>query len=250
MIVAAAPTAAFFMGGSPSEPIKRYPDAMCGRYNLTIGEDSLQDFYDTLGGSFYKMGGPRYNIAPGQSVPVVVMRRGIRELRPMHWGLIPSWAKDKRIGYKMINARSETAHTKPSFRVPIRKARCLIPATGWYEWQKQTDGTKQPFNIHLPHDKPFAFCGLWARWEPEGAEPIESCTILTTEAHKAIKGLHERMPVVLQAKYREKWLDPANTHAADLLGLMQQTETEYTAYRVSPMVGKPANNGPECVEPI
>jgi putative SOS response-associated peptidase YedK len=223
---------------------------MCGRYNLTIGADSLQDFYDTLGGGFYKMSGPRYNIAPGQAVPVVVMHEGQRVLKSMHWGFIPHWAKDKNVGYKMINARSETAHTKPAFRVAIRKSRCLIPATGWYEWQKRADGTKQPFNIHLPHDTPFAMAGLWTHWQPEGGDPIHSCTILTTSAVKALSGLHERMPVILKPDYRAKWLDPNNTHADDLLQLMQNTETNYMAYAVSTMVNKPANDGPECVEPI
>lgn len=219
---------------------------MCGRYNLSATPDALEAFYDELGG-FYRPWTARYNIAPGQNVPVIVMHHGARVLTEMHWGLIPHWAKDRRIGYRMINARSETVFEKPAFRTLIRQSRCLIPATGWYEWQQGADGHKQPFHIQLPAQQPFAFAGLWTRWQAADGEAINSCSILTTQAHADIAQLLERMPIAFTAVQQPDWLNPAVTEAGEIRTLMVSTQAHYTAYPVSSYVNKTANGGQDCI---
>jgi putative SOS response-associated peptidase YedK len=156
-----------------------------------------------------------FNVAPTQPVAAVRVVPGgqERELVELRWGLIPSWADDPKIGYRMINARSETAATKPSFRSAFKVRRCLVVADGYYEWQKR-DGAKQPFYIHMQGGKLFAFAGLWERWVPPDGEAIESCTILTTDANELTKPIHDRMPVIVDPPDFGQWLDPAEKPAA------------------------------------
>jgi putative SOS response-associated peptidase YedK len=154
---------------------------------------------------------PRYNIAPTQSVPVVRSTAvGGRELVELRWGLIPSWATDPAIGSRMINARSETAAAKPAFRAAMRDRRCLIPADGFYEWQKQ-GRHKQPIFIHRGDDAPFAFAGLWEHWSDAQQQALETFTILTTAAKEQLRPLQERMPIILDPDDYAAWLDPALT---------------------------------------
>ena len=162
------------------------------------------------------------------------------------WGLIPSWAKDPGIGSKLINARAETAAEKPSFRSAFKHRRCLIPATGFYEWGK-TDSVKQPFFIRMQDTKPFAFAGLWERWHGTNDSNIDSCTILTTEANDVLSTLHNRMPVILDPDAYELWL---NTDKARLKRLMKPYRSEpLTVYPVSTYVNKPQNDDLKCIEP-
>src|SRR5262249_35048590 len=152
----------------------------------------------------------RYNVAPTQTV--LAVRQLPQAARPefvqLRWGLIPSWADDPKIGYSLINARSETAASKPAFRGPFRESRCLIVADGFYEWQKlQGSKQKQPYHITLKDGNPFAFAGLYAHWA-KGEKPIDSCTILTTDANEMMRPLHDRMPVILDPGSFDKWLDP------------------------------------------
>jgi putative SOS response-associated peptidase YedK len=200
---------------------------------------------------------PRYNIAPTQDIVVVrVMDAGgEREAAMLRWGLIPSWAKEPQSGPPLINARSETLAEKPTFRTAFRRRRCLIPADGFYEWQKPAGsaarGKKQPFYIHRRDDQPFAFAGLWESWTAQDSEPltIESCTIVTTAANKTLAPLHDRMPVILAAGDYALWLDPAIEEPAAVAHLLMPCgDDELAAEPVSTHVNRVANDDPRCVE--
>jgi putative SOS response-associated peptidase YedK len=192
---------------------------------------------------------PSYNVAPTQEVAAVLLESGERRLEMLRWGLIPSWADDPQIGSRMINARSETAAEKPSFRTAFRKRRCLIPADGFYEWQKTGNG-KQPYYIHMKDGSPFVFAGLWETWGGDGKDEIRSCTILTTDPNELIAPIHNRMPVILYPENYELWLDP-DVREVDLLSslLGPYPEDAMEAYPVSRRVNSPANDEPSCIEP-
>jgi putative SOS response-associated peptidase YedK len=222
---------------------------LCGRFTLTdpnVGlavQFGLPQIPDMA---------PRYNIAPTQPVAAVrVPGPGqAREMVMLHWGLVPFWAKDLKIGAQLINARSETAAEKPSFRAAFLQRRCLVIADGFYEWQKQ-NGAKQPYFIRLRHARPFAFAGLWERWEGPGAGPIESCTLLTTEPNDLIRPLHSRMPAILHPDDYSLWLDPEVRQASLVLPLLRPYPAlEMEAYPVSRLVNSPNNDTPQCIEPL
>ncbi len=219
---------------------------MCGRFNLITDAGALVDFFELGQGMELQ---PRYNIAPSRDVAVVRETGGGRALSMLRWGLIPSWAKDPKIGYRMINARAETVAEKPSFRVALRRRRCLIPATGFYEW-KAVPGGKQPYNIQLVDGGLFAFAGLWERWQGGGGQAVESCTIIVTEANRAISPIHDRMPVILDPSDYKNWLDPQLQDAASLQPMLRPCPSNWiNSYPVTPLVGNPKNDGPECVVP-
>ena len=191
----------------------------------------------------------RYNIAPSQEVAVIRQQEGRRTLSFLRWGLVPHWAKDVKIGYKMINARAETLASKPSFRAAFRTRRCIIPARGFYEWKK-AGKTKQPFYICRKEGAPMALAGLWERWEnPEKpGEVVESCTIITTGANALLGQLHNRMPVILERGDFGLWLDPDRQSPKDLLPLLRPAGDGILELRpVSGYVNKPGNEGEECV---
>ena len=178
---------------------------MCGRFTLRSSPQAVAEAFG-LAAALDLL--PRFNIAPGQPVAVVrhEPRAEGRELALLRWGLIPAWADDPSIGYRLADARSETAATKPSFRRAFRSRRCLVVADGFYEWQP-ANGRKQPFFVGLQGDRPFGLAGLWERWE-KGGEPVESCTILTTDANELMQPTHERMPVIIPPEKYRLWLDP------------------------------------------
>jgi putative SOS response-associated peptidase YedK len=221
---------------------------MCGRYTLTRPADLVEELGVEPKGEL----APRYNIAPTQNLPVVRATRegGGRELAVMRWGLIPSWAKDEKIGNKLINARSETAAEKPSFRSAMKSRRCLILADGFFEWAK-IEGAKQPHYIHLKDHKPFVFAGLWERWSKDPEQgPVDSYTILTTSANEAIRPLHDRMPVILDPASHDLWLDP-EVGAGEVKDLLKPYADEAIEYEpVSRLVNNPRNDVPQCVEPL
>ena len=222
---------------------------MCGRFTLT---DPDADIAVQFGLPEIPDIPPRYNIAPTQPVAAVRLRAGeqTRELVMLHWGLIPFWAKDPKIGARMLNARSETAAEKPSFRAAFRRRRCLVIADGFYEWQKQ-NGTKQPFFIHMRDGRPFAFAGLWEHWQGPDASVIESCTLLTTEPNDFLRPVHNRMPVILNPADYELWLDPEVQEADQIQHLLHPYPAqELDAYPVSTFVNRPANDSPTCIEPL
>lgn len=218
---------------------------MCGRFALIVDASVLADVFDVDPPSDLK---PRFNIAPTQNVPVVRQSaHGTRECAMLRWGLIPSWATDEKIGARMINARSETAAEKPSFRSAVKSRRCLVPASGFYEWVKGPDG-KQPHFIHFADARPFAFAGLWERWSKGENGPLETFTILTTTPNDLISDLHDRMPVILPPDTYIDWLEPGALASERLQQLTAPHPADgMEAYPVSTHVNRPANDDPECL---
>lgn len=222
---------------------------MCGRFTLTVDPSQLQETFPWL-----EIQGdliPRYNIAPSQPV-AVVPNDGSRHLDFYIWGLIPSWAKDPKIGSRMINARAESLAEKPAFRGPFRYKRCLIFADGFFEWHQDPDtGVKIPFYIHLKSKKPFAFAGLWDHWLSSDGSEIKSCTIITTEANSLVAQLHNRMPAILQPDAYEIWLDPLMRDTSRLSMLLSPYPVDnLAAYPVSRAVNDPKFDSPECILPV
>ncbi len=230
---------------------------MCGRYTLTAPADELVEVFD-VGALTFDHWPPRYNLAPTQDAPVVVLgHEGERRLGLMRWGLVPAWAADPSIGGRLINARSETAARKPAFRDAFAERRCLVPADGFYEWQKLGASSggrpaKQPWWIHRPDRRPFAFAGLWERWRGrEGGPTLVSFTILTTEPNERVRPLHDRMPVILPDRAAEdRWLAP-EASARELEPLLAAVAEDYlAAWPVSTAVNRPANDAPELIERV
>jgi putative SOS response-associated peptidase YedK len=219
---------------------------MCGRFSLGVNVDRLVgEFGPGLAGLDHE---PRYNIAPGQDVLAVV--RGPEGLRTgrLRWGLVPRWAPDPGGGGRMINARSETAATRPSFRDSFRSRRCWVLADGFYEWQRGPGSRKQPYFIRHPDGRPFAMAGLWDRWR-RGDQEIVSCTILTTEPSEVVAPLHDRMPVILTAGERERWLDPT-VDPGSLQDLLGPYPGPLEAHPVTTLVNHVDNEGPQVQEPV
>jgi putative SOS response-associated peptidase YedK len=217
---------------------------MCGRFLLITPVDELRQLF-----LFDQRPNlpPRFNVAPSQPVPIVrlVADKSARELVLARWGLVPFWAEDVKIGSKMINARVETVQRLPAFREAYKRRRCLIPADGFYEWQTIGE-TKQPMLIRRRDLAPFAFAGLWERWQAKGGEPIESCTIVTTTANRTLAPIHGRMPAILAPADHGRWLDPAGDGQALL---RPAPEDWLEAVPVSMRVNSPRNDDAACIEP-
>ena len=220
---------------------------MCGRFTLTSNMDDLQGRFGFEARDLVFR--PSYNIAPTQLV-LAVTNDGQRRAELMRWGLVPFWAKDIKIGYRMINAVGETAATKPAFRAAFKKRRCLILADGFFEWRK--DGKEKiPTYIFLKSREPFAFAGLWETWKSPAGETVTSCTILTTKPNEFMEPIHNRMPVILSGETEALWLDPMTEEPDLLQPLIQPAPAELMESRiVSSLVNSPKNNSPECVVPI
>ena len=192
---------------------------------------------------------PRYNIAPMQNIAVVVQREK-KQLTTMKWGLIPSWAKDTKIGNQLINARAETVATKPAFRSAFKKRRCLILADSFFEWQK-SGVIKIPRLIKLKSEEPFAMAGLYEHWKMESGEFLESCAIVTTKANEFMKPIHNRMPVILKPENEDRWLDPELQDTKEIGELLQPISSKLMQeYEVSTYVNSPKNDDFLCVRPI
>lgn len=225
---------------------------MCGRYNIIpdarawVAAFDLPDSFGTVISAM----SPNYNIAPTQDVPIVRNNPETqrRELVFAHWGLIPFWAKDSKIGYRMINARAETVAVKPAFRAAFRKRRCLVPVNGFYEWKK-SDSIQQPYLIRLKNPLPFAFAGLWESWhDPHDDRILQSCTIIVTEANQFMTRIHDRMPVILSYDDYARWLDPLGENRISLLKPCPDDWLD--AYPVGTYVNNPRNNNSQCIERI
>lgn len=230
---------------------------MCGRYVSAAPVEDLAKYFSattpehTLEANF--------NVAPTTDVYAVRANEGERSLAAMRWGLVPFWAKDLKIGSRMINARSETVAEKPAFRRAFAKRRCLLPADGFYEWQKiEGQKAKQPFLIHRVDEEPLVFAGLYEFWHPkddEGndivdAELVVSCTILTTAANETMAPVHDRMPVMLAPRVWDDWLDPASDHEFIASLMVPAPESLLTMYPVSTAVNSVRNNGSELVQQV
>lgn len=253
---------------------------MCARFTLKTSAAVIErlfevdDLPDTP---------PRFNIAPAQPVLGIVEEQGVRVARLFQWGLVPSWAKDQTIGQRLINARSETVNEKPAFREAFRYRRCLIPADGYYEWRSEevpivasrppapgqldlfdgppegpaqispppTRTVRQPYWVHLEGDRPFAFAGLWECWSRDDGSALETCTILTTEPSDRIRGLHNRMPVILTPDVWQAWLDVQANPASSVQGLLRPYQgDDLRATRVSTRVNTVRYDGADCVAPV
>jgi len=219
---------------------------MCGRYELHAQPAAIALAF---GLAWPPELTPRYNVAPMQMVPVVrVNAVGERELAQVRWGLVPRWAKDPSIGARMINARAETAAAKPSFRTAFRRHRCLLPADAFYEWQPAAGGTRQPMRIGLRDGGLMGFAGLYERWlSPEG-EPLDTCTILTTEANALLARVHDRMPVIIDPADYAAWLDPAHADPVDLIAPCPAQRM--AMWPVSTRVNSVRNDDPSLIEPV
>ena len=222
---------------------------MCGRFTQTASPEVLAQQFNITDPPLFT---PRYNIAPSQ--PIAAIRidpdTTTRRLVMLRWGLIPSWAKDPKIGNQCINAKAETVAEKPSFRSAFKKRRCLVVATGFYEWQMH-GRTKQPMWIGLRSKQPFAFAGLWEHWKPAEGEPLGTCTIITTEPNDLMAPIHNRMPVILAPSSYDQWLDPAFQNIETLTGLLRPySSEELTAYPVSTLVNNPRHDDPQCLESV
>jgi putative SOS response-associated peptidase YedK len=220
---------------------------MCGRYFLTMGFRDLAEFFDLPEEDDLE---PRYNIAPSQSIPVIRQEESGRRLTMLHWGLIPSWARDPKIAFRTINARSETAAAISSFCAAFRQRRCLVPASGFYEWDRRS-GSRQPYRILRRDGQPMAFAGLWERWRsPADRAVIESCTILTVRANQEVARIHDRMPVILEPPGFALWLAPEEHRPERLQPLLRPLANgQLTLQPVSTYVNNPRHESEACLEP-
>ncbi|MCP3030174.1 SOS response-associated peptidase [Halobacillus sp. A1] len=220
---------------------------MCGRFTLTVDERDIRNEFEL--NSPIPEFEQRYNIAPGQKVLAVINDGEKNRAGYMYWGLVPSWAKDPKIGYKMINARSETAHKKPSFKNLMAKKRCLIIADSFYEW-KRKDKIKQPYRIKPTDRKLFTFAGLWDQWKTQEEERF-TCTILTREANAFMESIHDRMPVILPKNSQSEWIAPSTLKPEDAHDFINKlTMEELEANEVSTYVNSAKNEGPECIRTL
>jgi putative SOS response-associated peptidase YedK len=223
---------------------------MCGRFTLTTSPGALASLLDIDPEEIVELQ-PRYNIAPTQLCGIARCdAEGRRRWTVARWGLVPSWAKDAGIGSRMINARAETVAEKPAFRAALARRRCLVPATGFYEWKRSEHG-KRPYLIRQPDGRPMALAGLWERCQPAGGEPLESFTIITTHANRLMAPLHHRMPVILGEDLLGEWLAPHPLSRPRLESVLRPCDPDrLEAFEVAPVVNSPANDTPECIRPL
>ncbi len=226
---------------------------MCGRFTQARSWAELVDIYRITETDRPLNIPARYNVAPTQDVPVIrhPKDRPGRELVMMRWGLVPFWAKDIAIGAKMINARADSVAEKPAFRAAFKTRRCLIAADGFYEWRAE-DGGKQPYYVTPAGGEPFAFAGLWERWTPQkepDAAPLQTCTIITTDANAQIASIHDRMPVMLGEPACDIWLDPERPKD-QLQAVLKPYSGEVSLLAVSPRVNSVKNDDPACLVPM
>ena len=222
---------------------------MCGRYSLTTDQEALAA---AMGVEGLLRDGARYNIAPTQEAPVLFLGEGAEDglvARQHRWGLLPAWIPAPDARPPLINARSETAHRKPSFRTAFRDSRCLVPADGFFEWRKESRG-KIPYWIHREDRAPFTFAGLRQRWIGADGRSLDTFAILTAEARGAIRDIHHRMPVILPEGRRQAWLEPAGS--IDVLRelLSDAISDDLVVTEVSTHVNAPANDDPRCIAPV
>ena len=219
---------------------------MCGRYALNTSTGDIENRFRSTG----TLAGmePHYNIAPGMHIPILLNEPEGRVIRLAKWGLVPHWAKDPAIGYKMINAQSEGISEKPSFRSSFRSSRCLIPATGFFEWS-HIGKEKIPYYIHLKHEDLFAFAGLYSVWKDAEDHPMLTCTIITTTPNTLMKPIHDRMPVIFSKQDEDSWLDSTVSDPSALLALLDPyPASDMTAHTVSTGVNNTRNDSADLLD--
>jgi putative SOS response-associated peptidase YedK len=216
---------------------------VCGRFQLSVKGKHISERFNVE--VFDEMYSPNFNCAPSQKLPVITNTKP-EQLSFLQWGLIPFWAKDPKIGFKLINARAESLVEKPAFRKAFEKRRCLIPANGFYEWRKSD---KTPFRIFLKNEKLFALAGIWEQWNDAEGRPVHSFSIITTTPNCLMKNIHDRMPVILRPEDEEAWLKEENIARVGKL-LLPFDSSQMEAYPISKKVNSPKNNGTEIVLPV
>ena len=221
---------------------------MCGRFVRTTPIERYSALFSASGSIELKAS---YNIAPSSQILLARNNaKGGRELVALKWGLVPSWSKEPKTEYSTINARAETVDEKPTFRNAFKSRRCLIASDGFIEWQKKSDGTKQPYFIGLTDQKPFAFAGIWERWEREG-QILESCAIIVTQANELMKPIHDRMPVILSPDYYDAWMNPQETRSSNLKSLLLPYPSDrMKAYPISIVINSPLNDNSDLILPL
>ncbi|MGH6663417.1 MAG: SOS response-associated peptidase [Pseudolabrys sp.] len=220
---------------------------MCGRYTFTSAPEAMRQLYRYLGQPNFP---PRYNIAPTQPIAIVRMAEGQRQFALVRWGLLPSWVKDPKTFTLLINARGETVCDKPAYRAAMKRRRCLIPADGFYEWQKAGE-RKRPFFVHARSGAPLAFAGLWETWTGPNGEELETAAIVTTRANATLAPIHERMPVIVPPAAFDLWLNCNEVDAKTAEALIAPAPDDLLeAYEISTAVNRTANDNPKLLEPV
>lgn len=224
---------------------------MCGRFTNNAKPERIKTEFK-VGTKNPNLFQPRYNIAPAQMIDVVFEPENERILSQLKWGLVPSWSKDVATSKGLINARAETITEKPSFREAFKSRRCIIPASGFYEWQKKGTGAKQPFYFYLKEKEVFGFAGLWEEWlDKQSGELLETCTIITTEANEVLKPVHDRMPVILKHENYDEWLDPKVNDTNRLEELLKPYPAkEMSSHTVSRNVNIPDADSSDLITPL
>jgi putative SOS response-associated peptidase YedK len=221
---------------------------MCGRFSFSAEIQEIIERFHLAEVTFDYT--PRYNIAPGQMIPVIIAHGGVNRLGQLKWGLIPYWAKDEKIAFKTINAKAETVHEKPAFKLAFKRKRCLIPADGFYEWKKTETG-KKPMRILLKSGELFGMAGLYDTWTAPDGTKVHTCTIITTKPNALVGQIHDRMPVILRLEDEAVWLN-REIEDVDVLRslLVPYPAEEMRIYPVSPLVGNVKNDSEECIREI
>jgi putative SOS response-associated peptidase YedK len=220
---------------------------MCGRFVITSAPEALRRLFGYIDQPNFP---PRYNVAPTQPVPVVIIENGVRQFRLMRWGFIPAWVKDPRGFALLINARAETVLDKPAFKNAFRRRRCLIPADGYYEWS-QSEARKRPYFIHARDGQPFGFAGLAETWIGPNGEELDTVAILTAAASPDFAVLHPRVPVTIAPGDFDRWLDCVDDDAGDAMALLAApAEGEFLRHQVSTRVNRVANDDAQLILPI
>ena len=220
---------------------------MCGRYTVIANPEALRALFGYAEQPNFP---PRYNIAPTQPIAIVRLVDGQRRFALVRWGLLPSWVKDPKTFTLLINARGETVCDKPAYRAAMKRRRCLIPADGFYEWQKAGD-RKRPFYVHAKSGEPLAFAGLWETWQGPNGEELETAAIVTTAANGTLKPIHERMPVIVPREAFDLWLNCTDVDAKTAEALIAPApEGLLEAYEISTAVNRTANDNPKLLEPV
>ena len=219
---------------------------MCGRFAITLPDDAMASLFEaTPANDLPEV--PNYNVCPTTAVHTITSDSGTRHLRPMRWGFLPTWYKTPTDGPLLINARAETLAEKPAFRAACRERRCLIPATGFYEWTKDNANNRLPWYIHGATGAPLAFAGIWQTWD-KGDTPLTTCAIVTTKANRTMSSIHHRMPVILDAKDWPLWLGESGKGAATLM--TSAPDETLSSYRVDPKVNSNRARGPDLIDPL
>ena len=222
---------------------------MCGRYAFTLPPAAMATLFELPVGIDYP---PRYNIAPTQPIVAIVEQQGRRTAELFRWGFVPGWVKDPRAFSLLVNARAESMAAKPSFRDAVRNMRCVVPASGYYEWMKGADGTRRPYYITSAETETMAFAGLWSTWAGPNGEEVDTACIVTVAPNLEISGIYDRMPAILRGRAAiDAWLNTRDVDTAEAVGLAVPAPPGTMSYHpVGKAIGNAAAEGPGLILPL